>query len=86
LAATIAWVIAKYGLGHEQPFFAPVAAVIALNTTVGERGLNAVRLLEAPPCSKASSKSSKATAVISAPEAVASRAAVTGAMAAATPG
>ena len=46
LAATIAWVIAKYGLGHEQPFFAPVAAVIALNTTVGERGLNAVRLLE----------------------------------------
>ena len=45
-AATIAWVIAKYALDHEEPFFAPVAAVIALNATLGERGLNAVRLLQ----------------------------------------
>jgi hypothetical protein len=36
----------------------------------------AVPALHAPPCSKASSKSSKATAVISAPEAKASSAAV----------
>jgi uncharacterized membrane protein YgaE (UPF0421/DUF939 family) len=46
VAATLAWAIAKYGLDHAQPFFAPVAAVVALNTTLGERGLNAVRLLE----------------------------------------
>ena len=45
-AATAAWVIAKYLLDHEQPFFAPIAALIALNTSVGERGLNAVRLLQ----------------------------------------
>jgi hypothetical protein len=45
-AATVAWVIAKHGLGHEDPFFAPIAAVIALNTSLGERGLNALRLVE----------------------------------------
>src|SRR5215210_6491859 len=44
--APAAWVIAKYVLDHEQPFFAPIAALIALNTAVGERGLNAVRLLQ----------------------------------------
>ncbi|MDQ3889239.1 MAG: FUSC family protein [Actinomycetota bacterium] len=45
-AGTAAWVIAKYVLDHEQPFFAPIAALIALNTSLGERGLNAVRLLQ----------------------------------------
>lgn len=45
-AAVIAWTIAKYALDHDEPFFAPVAAVIALNATVGERGLNAVRLMQ----------------------------------------
>jgi hypothetical protein len=45
-AATLAWVIAKEVLGHPEPFFAPVAAVIALNTVLGERGRNAVRLLQ----------------------------------------
>jgi hypothetical protein len=45
-AATLAWVIARYALDHDEPFFAPVAAVIALNATVGERGLNAVRLFQ----------------------------------------
>lgn len=45
VAATAAWVIAKYGLGHSQPFFAPVAAVIGLNATLGERGLHVLRLL-----------------------------------------
>jgi hypothetical protein len=45
-AAAIAWAIARYALDHEEPFFAPVAAVIALNATTGERGLNAVRLLQ----------------------------------------
>jgi Fusaric acid resistance protein-like len=46
LAATAAWMIAKYALDHPEPFFAPVAAVIALNTVRGERGRNAVRLLQ----------------------------------------
>ena len=45
-AATAAWVIARYVLDHEEPFFAPIAALVALNTSLGERGLNAVRLLE----------------------------------------
>lgn len=45
-AATLAWLIARHGLDHPQPFFAPVAAVIALNTVLGERGRNAVRLLQ----------------------------------------
>ena len=38
--------IAKYVFDHEQPFFAPIAALVALNTSLGERGLNAVRLLQ----------------------------------------
>jgi hypothetical protein len=46
IAATVAWVIAKQVFDHHEPFFAPIAAVIALNATVGERGLNAVRLLQ----------------------------------------
>jgi hypothetical protein len=45
-AATVAWVIARYVFDHHEPFFAPVAAVIALNASLGERGLNAVRLLQ----------------------------------------
>lgn len=37
LAATVAWVLAKDVVGHETPFFAPVAAVIALGLTYGNR-------------------------------------------------
>jgi uncharacterized membrane protein YgaE (UPF0421/DUF939 family) len=44
-AATAAWVIATDVVNHHQPFFAPIAAVIALNAPVGRRGGNAVRLL-----------------------------------------
>jgi uncharacterized membrane protein YgaE (UPF0421/DUF939 family) len=44
-AATAAWVIANYLIDHHEPFFAPIAAVIALNAPLGERGLNALRLL-----------------------------------------
>ena len=44
-AATVAWLIAQR-LPHEHdPFFAPIAAFIALNAPTGERGLNAVRLV-----------------------------------------
>ena len=45
-AATIAWMIATHVLSHHQPFFAPIAAVVALNTSRGERGIQAVRLLQ----------------------------------------
>jgi Fusaric acid resistance protein-like len=45
-AATAAWLIAKYLLNHPEPFFAPIAALVALNAALGERGLNALRLLQ----------------------------------------
>ncbi|MEO6867784.1 MAG: FUSC family protein, partial [Gaiellales bacterium] len=44
-AATIAWVIALRIFEHPDPFFAPIAAVVSLNATVGERGRETVRLL-----------------------------------------
>jgi uncharacterized membrane protein YgaE (UPF0421/DUF939 family) len=44
-AAAVAWVIAVAVVDHESPFFAPVAAVVGLNATLGRRGSNAVRLL-----------------------------------------
>jgi uncharacterized membrane protein YgaE (UPF0421/DUF939 family) len=44
-AATAAWVIASRLGDHPDPFFAPIAAVVALNASRGERGSNAVRLL-----------------------------------------
>jgi uncharacterized membrane protein YgaE (UPF0421/DUF939 family) len=45
-AATAAWLIARYALDHAEPFFAPIAALVALNTSLGERGRNALRLLQ----------------------------------------
>ena len=45
-AATIAWALASRLIGHRQAFFAPMAAVVALNAPLGERGRNALRLLE----------------------------------------
>ena len=44
-AATAAWVIARRLGDHRDPFFAPIAAVVALNASRGERGANAVRML-----------------------------------------
>jgi uncharacterized membrane protein YgaE (UPF0421/DUF939 family) len=41
LAAGLAYLIATKVLGHSQPFFAPVAAVITLGLTVAERGRRA---------------------------------------------
>ena len=46
LAATVAWVLATHVIDHRQPFFAPMAAVVALNAPLGQRGGNALRLLE----------------------------------------
>jgi hypothetical protein len=45
-AATVAWLIAKRVVDHHEPFFAPKTALVSLNTQHGERGLNAVRLLQ----------------------------------------
>lgn len=45
IAATAAWVIAKHVFDHHDPFFAPIAAVAALNAPLGERGSNALQLL-----------------------------------------
>ncbi|MEO3785297.1 FUSC family protein [Actinocorallia sp. B10E7] len=45
LAATVAWVVAVRVVGHPQPFFAPISAVVALTAALGERGTTAVRLL-----------------------------------------
>jgi hypothetical protein len=45
-AATVAWLIAKHVVDHPEPFFAPIAALVSLNTSLGERGLNALRLVQ----------------------------------------
>jgi uncharacterized membrane protein YgaE (UPF0421/DUF939 family) len=45
IAGTVAWLLATHLVHHHEPFFAPIAAVVALNTQLGERGLNALRLL-----------------------------------------
>jgi uncharacterized membrane protein YgaE (UPF0421/DUF939 family) len=44
-AAVIAWLIASKVVSHPEPFFAPIAALVGLNATLGRRGSNAVRLL-----------------------------------------
>ena len=43
-AATIAYLVASEVVGHEQPFFAPIAAIITLGITVGQRRRRAVEL------------------------------------------
>ena len=45
-AATVAWLIARRLIDHHEPFFAPISAFVSLNTSLGERGLNALRLLQ----------------------------------------
>lgn len=45
LAAIIAYAIAEIVLGHEQPFFAPVAAVVALSVSLGHRGRRAAEIV-----------------------------------------
>ncbi len=37
IAAAVAWVVATRVFGHEVPFFAPIAAVISLGTSYGQR-------------------------------------------------
>ncbi|HEY6781553.1 MAG TPA: FUSC family protein [Thermoleophilaceae bacterium] len=45
VATALAWLVAKELVGHPQPFFAPVAAVITLGLTVGERRRRAVEIV-----------------------------------------
>ena len=44
VAATLAWLGAMEVLGHERPFFAPVAAIVTLGVTYGQRGRRAAEL------------------------------------------
>jgi uncharacterized membrane protein YgaE (UPF0421/DUF939 family) len=44
-AAVAAWLIAVRVADHADPFFAPIAAVIGLNVTLGRRGSNVVRMV-----------------------------------------
>jgi uncharacterized membrane protein YgaE (UPF0421/DUF939 family) len=45
LAAGLSWLIASEILGHPRPFFAPVAAIIALGVMRGQRARRAIELL-----------------------------------------
>ncbi|MGI8585279.1 MAG: FUSC family protein [Thermoleophilaceae bacterium] len=44
VAAPLAWLVATELLGHEQPFFAPISAVVTLGLTIGQRGRRAVEI------------------------------------------
>ncbi|MGZ8649913.1 MAG: FUSC family protein [Solirubrobacteraceae bacterium] len=44
LAASLAWFIARYVLGQRAPFFAPIAALVVIGLTVGQRARRAVEL------------------------------------------
>jgi hypothetical protein len=44
VAAALAWLVATDVIGHEQAFFAPIAALITLGLTVGERVRRAVEI------------------------------------------
>jgi uncharacterized membrane protein YgaE (UPF0421/DUF939 family) len=41
----VAWALARYALGHPQPFFAPIAATISLGVVAGRRGRQALQLM-----------------------------------------
>jgi uncharacterized membrane protein YccC len=44
-AASLAFFVAQVLLGHEQPFFAPIAAVICLSVTLGHRNRRTLELV-----------------------------------------
>jgi len=44
VAAALAWIAATEILGHEQPFFAPIAAVLSLGITLGQRRRRAIEM------------------------------------------
>jgi uncharacterized membrane protein YccC len=50
LAASVAWFLASAVLGHGQPFFAAIAAVISTGVVVGQEGRRAVELVFGVAC------------------------------------
>jgi uncharacterized membrane protein YgaE (UPF0421/DUF939 family) len=44
-AAALAWFIAHDVLGHPQPFFAPIAAILSLSVSIGQRGRRALEMM-----------------------------------------
>ena len=50
VAASLAWTLATVVLGHESPFFAPIAAVISLCVAVGQEGRRAAELVFGVAC------------------------------------
>jgi uncharacterized membrane protein YccC len=44
LATVVAWTLAHDVIGHPQPFFAPIAAIVTLGATLGRRSRRAVEL------------------------------------------
>jgi uncharacterized membrane protein YgaE (UPF0421/DUF939 family) len=44
VAATTSYLIARYGLGHPRPFFAPIATVAVLGITLGQRTQRALQM------------------------------------------
>lgn len=44
-AASLAYLFATVVIGHDRPFFAPVAAIIALSVTLGQRRRRTVELM-----------------------------------------
>jgi len=45
VAASLAYFVAKVLVGHGQPYFAPIAAIICLSVTLGQRNRRAVELV-----------------------------------------
>ncbi len=45
LAAGLSWLVAVHIIGHRVPFFAPVAAVVCLGITLGQRLRRAIELI-----------------------------------------
>jgi uncharacterized membrane protein YgaE (UPF0421/DUF939 family) len=45
LAARLSWLIAVHIVGHRVPFFAPVAAVVCLSLSLGERLRRVIELI-----------------------------------------
>ena len=50
VAASLAWTLGTVLLGHESPFFAPIAAVISLGVAVGQEGRRAAELVFGVAC------------------------------------
>jgi uncharacterized membrane protein YccC len=50
VAASLAWYLASGVLGHDQPFFAAIAAVVSTGVVVGQEGRRAIELVFGVAC------------------------------------